>query len=36
MFGGDLCEENKTSIEDDSTLRIHLHHVHSKLNYLYL
>ncbi|KZX14612.1 hypothetical protein MBCUT_20020 [Methanobrevibacter cuticularis] len=32
MFVGDLCEENKASIEDDSTYIKHVSFIYSQLN----
>lgn len=36
MFVGDICEENKPSIEDDSPNFIHISIFHSQLNHIYL
>jgi len=36
MFVGDICEENKTSIEDDSPYFIPVNVIYSQLSYFYL
>jgi len=36
MFVGDICEENKTSIEDDSSRFIPANVIYSQLSHFYL